>query len=64
MIVKIPGGLGIMSPIRTNAIPAIITPLLPKGPIISGYGNPQTELIIKQSELPVASGIPPAVAIV
>ena len=60
-IVRIPGGLGMLSPIRTNAWPVTVTPVLASGPITSGYGNPQTELIMRHMEFEVARGIPPAV---
>jgi hypothetical protein len=56
-----PGGEGMMSPIRTSARPPMRTPLDPVGPITKGYGNPQTEFTIKQSEPDVASGNPPTV---
>ena len=60
-MVRIPGGLGMLSPTRTSACPLTLTPVLASGPITNGYGNPQTELIIRQMEPEVASGIPPAV---
>src|SRR5712691_9923958 len=60
-IVRMPGGLGMLSPMRTSACPLTLTPVLANGPITSGYGKPQTELIIRQMEPDVASGIPLAV---
>lgn len=60
-IVSIPGGVGILSPILTSALPVTLTPVLANGPITSGYGKPHTELIIMQIEPAVASGIPLAV---
>ena len=56
-----PGGVGMLSTIRTSARPLTRTPVLASGPIISGYGTPLTELIIMQIEPLVANGIPPAV---
>src|SRR5687768_812740 len=56
--VRIPGGLGMLSPIRTSPLPATVTPVLASGPITSGYGTPQTELTIKQMEPAVARGMP------
>jgi hypothetical protein len=38
-----------------------VTPLEAGDPIINGYGNPQTELIMRHSEPDVAKGIPLAV---
>jgi len=35
-IVRIPGGLGMLSPMRTNARPLTVTPVLANGPITSG----------------------------
>ncbi len=32
----IPGGVGMLSPMRTNARPPTITPLLASGPMTSG----------------------------
>jgi hypothetical protein len=58
---RMPGGDGMKSPTRTSGCPATDTPVLASGPITSGYGKPQTELIIKHSEPEVANGIPPAV---
>jgi hypothetical protein len=58
--VRMPGGVGMTSPIRTSERPPTFTPLLARGPIGSGYGKPHTELIIMHSEPEVASGIPPA----
>jgi hypothetical protein len=60
-IVRIPGGLGMLSPIRTKASPPTVIPVLASGPITIGYGNPQTELIMRHKEPAVAKGIPPAV---
>ena len=60
-IVSIPGGLGMLSPIRTSALPVTLTPVLANGPITNGYGKPQTEFTIMQIEPAVASGIPLAV---
>ena len=60
-IVRIPGGLGMLSPMRTNARPLTETPVLASGPITIGYGKPQTELTIMQIDPVVASGIPLAV---
>lgn len=57
----IPGGLGMLSTTRVSALLPTITPLLPSGPMTAGYGNPHTELIIRQIDVLVASGIPPAV---
>src|SRR5437016_5201580 len=56
-----PGGEGIWSPIRTSAMPLMVTPVLPNGPITNGYGAPLTEFTIWQMEPATASGIPPAV---
>ena len=56
-----PGPDGIMSPIRTRPMPLIDTEVDPPLPIGSGYGTPDTELIIWQTLPTVASGIPPAV---
>jgi hypothetical protein len=58
---KMPGGVGMRSPMRTSARPLTVTPLLANGPMTSGYGNPHTELIIRHIEPAVASGIPAAV---
>ena len=60
-MVSIPGGVGMLSPILTRALPVTLTPVLAKGPITSGYGKPQTEFTIMQIEPAVASGIPLAV---
>ena len=49
------------SPIRNNDRPVTVTPLEPGVPTISGYGKPQTELIIMHSDPDVASGMPFAV---
>src|SRR5262245_23728917 len=57
-IVITPGGVGMLSPILTSAFPLTLTPVLANGPITSGYGKPQTELIIMQIEPAVASGNP------
>jgi hypothetical protein len=60
-MVKIPGGEGMLSNVRTSARPPTVTPLLATGPMTTGYGKPHTELIIKHNEPVVASGIPLAV---
>jgi hypothetical protein len=60
-MVRIPGGLGMLSPTRTKGCPPTIAPVLASGPITSGYGNPQTELIMRQIDVDVANGIPPPV---
>src|SRR5947209_1214202 len=60
-IVMIPGGLGMWSPTRTSALPPTVTPVLASGPITAGYGKPHTELIIRQIDVLVASGMPLAV---
>src|SRR5207248_433103 len=62
--VSTPGGEGMLSPRRTSPIPLTSTPLLPSGPITSGYGTPETELTIWQIEPATASGIPLAVTAV
>ena len=62
-MVKMPGGVGMLSPILTRALPPIVAPLLARGPMTSGYGTPQTELIIWQSDPVVARGTPPAVIV-
>jgi hypothetical protein len=63
-MVSNPGPEGIRSPTRTSPWFWIVTeveePLLPIG---SGYGTPETELIIWQIDPLVASGIPLAVTI-
>src|SRR5690242_6710873 len=58
---RIPGGVGIRSPIRTRLRPPTVTPADAGDPIIKGYGKPHTELIIIQREPDVASGISLAV---
>jgi hypothetical protein len=50
-----------LSPTRTSGCPPTLTPVLARGPMTSGYGKPQTELIMRHIEPAVASGIPPAV---
>lgn len=64
MIIITPGPDGIWSPMRTSGWPEIVIPLEPPGPIGSGYGAPETELIIWQIEPLVASGCPFAVTFV
>ncbi len=44
-IVKMPGGVGIRSPTLTNERPATFTPVLAIGPMTSGQGTPENELI-------------------
>src|SRR5262252_2638453 len=56
-----PGPDGIMSPMRTRAMPPIVTDVDPPLPIGSGYGTPERELIIWHTLPTVASGRPPAV---
>ena len=56
-----PGPDGIESPMRTSGWPLILAWLGVSGPIGSGYGNPQTELIMMQTDPGIASGIPLAV---
>ena len=56
-----PGGVGIMSPRRIRGIPLMVTPVLPSGPMGSGYGAPVREFTIWQIEPATASGWPPAV---
>jgi hypothetical protein len=53
-----------MSPIRTSADPLIATEVDPPEPIGSGYGTPESEFTIWQMLPTVASGWPPAVAMV
>ncbi len=60
-MVRMPGGVGILSNIRTSARPLTLTPLDARGPMTKGYGKPHTELIIRHSEPEVAKGMPPAV---
>lgn len=60
-MVRIPGGLGMLSPTLTSGMPPTVTPVLARGPMTSGYGKPQTELIMRHIDPAVASGIPPAV---
>jgi hypothetical protein len=58
----IPGPEGIVSPIRTRAIPLIFTEPEPPGPMGSGYGTPDTEFTIWQMLVITANGMPFAVA--
>ena len=60
-IVKMPGGVGIRSPSRTNERPVTFTPVLAIGPMTKGYGTPVSELIIVQIDPLVARGNPFAV---
>lgn len=56
-----PGGDGIRSPTLSNARPETVTPVDAKGPMVSGYGTPVSELIMVHIDPVVASGMPPAV---
>ena len=58
---RMPGGVGIRSPIRTRLRPPTVTPLEAGEPIMSGYGKPHTELIIRHMDPDIASGMPLAV---
>ena len=60
-MVRMPGGVGMQSPTLARALPPTVAPPLARGPMANGYGNPQTELIIRQRDPVVARGIPPAV---
>jgi hypothetical protein len=61
IIVIIPGGVGMLSPALTRALPPATTPLLARGPMGNIYGKPQTELIIRHNDPIVARGKPLAV---
>jgi hypothetical protein len=61
IIVIMPGGVGMLSPILTRDLPPAMTPLLARGPIGNIYGKPHTELIIMHSDPVVAKGKPLAV---
>ena len=60
-MVRMPGGDGMLSKTRTSAFPLTETPVLASGPMISGYGTPESELTIRHIEPEVARGNPPAV---